>query len=477
MRACIRCGLLALLVGTLAACSSSSSPTCSFDDPASFPGTPAPSETPHPWQKFHYDQQNTGSMVNANLSSNPGTCRWAFPPGDSDSCTTALSTPPKGAFAASPVISGDGTRIYIGSADGTLYGLDAEHGTPITSFSFSGNSASSITSAALVATRPVEGEVVFVGASDGDLYGLTDSAVAQPTNWPSVVGGIISGSPNIGADGTVYVASLNGVVAGVCPNGIERFALPTIGGRYSPTEGPDGTLYFGGDDHLLRAVRADGTPQWSFSAAGAISTAPTFDTDTNSVYVADRSGQVFKVETNGRPDSSFAFGPVGPIVSSPALAEDHLYFGSDDGNLYAIDKCTGALAWQFTTGGAIVSSPAVAIITSEPLQPTTCSAVVHQRIVVVGSNDGNVYFVEDNGTGAIEFVPPFNIATVSHCAQCTGGPNAGAVCYGTDPSECPQSTCDTSGCAVRSSPAIDSDGTVYVGADDGRVYAIGMPLS
>jgi outer membrane protein assembly factor BamB len=424
MSARIRCGLLVLLVGTLAACSSgSSSPTCSFDDPAALAAS-------SPWPKFHRDQENTGTVVNANLSSNPGTCRWVFPPGDRDSCTTALSTPPKGAFAASPVISGDG-RIYIGSADGTLYALDAEHGTQITSFSFS--IASSITSAALVAARPVEGEVVFVGASDGYLYGLTDSGAVQPTYWPSAVNGIISGSPNIGADGTVYVASLAGMVAGVCPNGIGRFALSAGGSLYSPTRGPDGTLYFGGDDHLLRAVQADGPLKWSFSAAGAISTAPAFDTDTNSVYVADRSGRVFKVETNGRPDPDFAFGPVGPISSSPAVAGDHLYCGSDDGNVYAVNTITGSTStghadWTFPTGARVFSSPAVATNPGSP------------AIVVIGSDDGNVYFLEDNAT-SVTLLATFSI-----------------------------------GAPVRSSPAIDSDGTVYVGADDGRVYAIGLPL-
>ena len=193
-------------------------------------------------------------------------------------------------------------------------------------------------------------------------------------------------------------------------------------------------------------MQLNGTVNWSFSAAGPILAAPVFDTAApNSIYVADRAGRVFKVIAGGRLDATFAFGPVGPISSSPALAEDHLYFGSDDGNLYAIDKCTGALAWQFATGSAIVSSPAVAIIASEPLQPTTCSSsgppVVHQRIVVVGSDDGNVYFLQDNGT-SVALVAVFSI-----------------------------------GAPVRSSsPAIGSDGTVYVGASDGRVYAIGEPL-
>jgi outer membrane protein assembly factor BamB len=428
MRARVRCGLLALLAATLAACSSgSSSPTCSFDDA----GVLAASS---PWPKFHHDSENTGTVANANLSSNPGTCRWVFPPGDVGSCTTALSTSPKGAFAAAPVInsmSGDAKRIYIGSADGTLYALGAENGTQISSFTFS--IAGPISCAALVATRPNEGEVVFIGGSNGYLYGLTDSGVAQSGYWPSGVGGIISGSLSIGSDGTVYAASLIGLFAGVCPNGIERFALLTTGSLYSPAQGTDGTLYFGGDDHLLRAMQPDGKLKWSFSAAAPILAAPVFDADTNSVYVADRSGRVFKVETDGRPDENFAFGPVGPIFSSPAVAGDHLYFGSDDGNVYAVNTTTGSTSteqadWTFHTEAGVFSSPAVATNAGSP------------AIVVIGSDDGNVYFLEDDGP-SVTLLATFSI-----------------------------------GAPIRSSPAIDSDGTVYVGADDGRVYAIGSPL-
>jgi outer membrane protein assembly factor BamB len=484
MRTCIRWGSLAVLASTLAACSGGSSglPTCSYDDP------PAPAQS-SPWPKFHHDEQNTGAVANVQLSGTP-TCRWVFPPGAWDSCTTALSKPPTGAFAASPVVSNDGSRIYIGSTDGTLYALKTlntpDDGTQLDSTDFSFSLANPITSTALVARRSA-GEVLFVGAGDGNLYALTDTGAIQTTDWPSLVGGSVSASPSLVGDGTVCVGSLNGTFVGACPNGVARYILSTAGTQSSPAQGPDGTVYFGAEDQQLHAVLFDGTINWSFSAAGKIRAAPVFDTATNSVYVADQAGRVFKVVAGGRPDKSFAFGPVGPIYSSPALAEDHLYFGSDDGNLYAIDKCTGAPAWTspFATGGAIRSSPAVAIITSEPPQPFTCSSsgspAVHQRIVVVGSNDGNVYFVEDNGTGTepVEFAPPFSIATAFACGRCASGPSAGAVCHET--SDCPEATCDTSSCVVQSSPAIGSDGTVYVGASDvlantGRVYAIGVPL-
>jgi eukaryotic-like serine/threonine-protein kinase len=36
-----------------------------------------------------------------------------------------------------------------------------------------------------------------------------------------------------------------------------------------------------------------------------------------------------------------------------------VYVGSDDGNLYAFDASTGAILWTASTGGVIISSPAV----------------------------------------------------------------------------------------------------------------------
>ena len=45
--------------------------------------------------------------------------------------------------------------------------------------------------------------------------------------------------------------------------------------------------------------------------------------------------------------------------SSPVLAGDILYFGSDDGHLYALDKQTGKLLWKFYFGCPIKGSPIV----------------------------------------------------------------------------------------------------------------------
>jgi outer membrane protein assembly factor BamB len=406
-------------------------------------------------------------------------CRWVFPPSGQSPCPSGTPEPAKGVFAASPVLNSTEARIYIGSTDGTLYALNTSDGTQNTNFNFSILGTEPITSTALLATRD-NGDAVYVGGGDGLLYGLTATGSALADNWPALIGNLISASPTLGNDGTVYVASLAGLLAGVCPNGVERFVLSYAGIQSSPAQGADATLYFGADDSQLHAVQPDGPVKWTFSAAGPILAAPVFDLDTNSVYVADTAGFVFKVGTDGkagRGPGAFQF-PLTPehcarlcfggvnaerpcavdldcpgsscskdcgIASSPAVAEDHLYFGSNDGYLYAINKCTGHTDWKLHTGGEIVSSPAVAL--GGPTSPTTCplsaSPVVHPRIVVVGSNDGNVYFVEDKVDASGSFVG-----------------NVGTFPIGS---------------AVRSSPAIGSDGTVYVGADDGRLYAIASP--
>ncbi|HEX7407839.1 MAG TPA: PQQ-binding-like beta-propeller repeat protein [Candidatus Binatia bacterium] len=427
-----------LLCGVWVGCSSSGPATCSFNDPPSFPAVSGP--TPHPWQKFRYDHQNTGAVLNPNVVNNP-MCRWVFPPSGKSPCPSGTPGPAKGRFAASPVLNSTEARIYIGSTDGTLYALNTSDGTQNTNFNFSTLGTEPITSTALLATRD-NGDAVYLGGGDGLLYGLTATGSALADYWPASIGNLISASPTVGNDGTVYVASLAGLLAGVCPNGVERFVLSYAGIQSSPAQGADATLYFGADDSQLHAVQPDGPVKWTFSAAGPILAAPVFDADTNSIYVADNYGYVFKIGTDGKPDPTFAFPPsacAGNVKacppSSPALAGDHLYLGSSNHNLYAIDKVTGAIVWTVETGDAIESSPAVAINGD-------------QRIVVVGSNDGNVYFVEDKVDSNGNFIG--NVGTF---------PIGPAV--GSSPAT-----------AVRSSPAIGSDGTVYVGADDGRVYAI-----
>lgn len=411
--------ILALCCSAVAGCKGGGGGiVCNFNSPAVLAASA--------WPKFRHDPQNTGTVTNALVATNSGQLLWMFP---------AASDPPKGPFAASPVLNGvateptSATRVYIGSTDSYLYAVKTADGTQDPTFYFVTDMP--ITSTALVAQR-FGADALFFGGGNGDLFGIDGSGNPQPTNWPTLITGFISSSPTITTvDGTVYTASLAGFISAVCPNGVERFAISTAGNQSSPAVDANSILYYGGDDHLLRAVRNDGALLWSFSASAPILNAPVVamaNGSTAAIYVADNGGFIFKVNSNGQAISGFAFsgpdgGPVGPIRSSPALAGDRLYVGSDDGNLYAVDATSGMVVWSFPTNGPIISSPAVAIGAAEP-------------VIVVGSIDGNVYFLLDAGDSAT-LMAMFTI-----------------------------------GAPVRSSPAIGADGTIYVGADDGRLYAI-----
>jgi outer membrane protein assembly factor BamB len=70
----------------------------------------------------------------------------------------------------------------------------------------------------------------------------------------------------------------------------------------------------------------------------------------------------------------------GSSKSIPAVAEDKVYVGANDGKLYAVNAKTGTLLWTVTTKGEIISSP-----------------LVYGGLICFGSGDGNIYAVTNTG--------------------------------------------------------------------------------
>ncbi|MFC4565917.1 PQQ-binding-like beta-propeller repeat protein [Nocardiopsis mangrovi] len=118
------------------------------------------------------------------------------------------------------------------------------------------------------------------------------------------------------------------------------------------------------------------------------------------------------------PRWNWTFETGGAVMSSPAVADGVLYAGSDDGHLYAVDAASGEERWRFSSEGRVRSSPVVA-----------------DGVVYVGSDDGHLYAV-DVATGE-ERWPRFRIGAE----------------FG------------------RSSPVV-ADGVVYAGSGDQYLYAI-----
>src|SRR5215210_965824 len=96
----------------------------------------------------------------------------------------------------------------------------------------------------------------------------------------------------------------------------------------------------------------------------------------------ERTGELPGPVPAGKPELRWHFTAGDDIDSSPTVAGDAVYVGSDDGHLYALDAMTGAERWRFEVGSDVYSSPAVAA-----------------GIVYFSSSNGSIYAL-DAVTGA-----------------------------------------------------------------------------
>ncbi len=142
----------------------------------------------------------------------------------------------------------------------------------------------------------------------------------------------------------------------------------------------EGVLYFGSDDNNLYAVDAEtGRQKWKYSTQGPVPSSPAvaggmvyFPSYDGKFYALNaETGRVkWKFTTAGErrfeakgihgllPKNQTIADPWDVYLSSPVVAGGAVYFGSGDGNLYALDAASGELRWKFQTGDVVHSSPA-----------------------------------------------------------------------------------------------------------------------
>ncbi len=148
------------------------------------------------------------------------------------------------------------------------------------------------------------------------------------------------------------------------------------------------------------------------------------------------------------------------ILSSPAVFEDVVYFGSRDNNIYALNARTGALLWQYAADNWVDASPTVS-----------------GDMVYCPSMDGHLYAL-DRLTGALLWKAALGASSVSSPLVLNG-----KVLVGTGSPENKLKVFDAaSGSLLFESPAdqpVDSAPSadasrVYFGANDGTLYALDM---
>jgi outer membrane protein assembly factor BamB len=225
-----------------------------------------------------------------------------------------------------------------------------------------------------------------------------------------------------------------------------KWKFKTGGAVVSTPALAQGTVYFGSSDHFLYAVdQKSGALRWKYATGSRVASSPAvaagrvhFSSYDGNFYALDAaSGKLlWKFATHGErrfagrhlhgalPAAEVMPDPFDVYLSSPALAADLVYFGSGDGNVYALEAASGKLRWSFATANVVHASPALA-----------------DGLLYVGSWDSYFYAL-DAATGELRW----------------------RFKTGEDP--------DINNQVGIQSSAVVADGMVYFGCRDSNLYAL-----
>jgi outer membrane protein assembly factor BamB len=270
----------------------------------------------------------------------------------------------------------------------------------------------------------ISAKIVILGSENGTLYAF-DLQTGENV-WQFDCGASVKSSPAV-ADGMVFFGTDSGRVYALDEGtGMVRWSYQTM-----PSEGPivsspgvcNGTVFIcssgGGGGGCLYALNEVGGYQiWNFSTGAGIESSPAVSN--SMVFIGSANGMVYALNmTDGALRWGYPILPISPIVSTAAVSEQMVYVTSMNGRVYALDLL-GHYQWDFATGGPITSSPALDKASN---------------LVLVGSQDGYLYAL-DRMTGGLPVWKRYI------------------------------------GIMDRSSPAISSDGLIYVGTTNNLFYCI-----
>ena len=261
------------------------------------------------------------------------------------------------------------------------------------------------------------------------------------------------------------------------------------------------TVYFGSDDGNVYAIYlTNGTRIWNFTVFNSVVIRSSPAVINGRVYIGAQT-QVYALNaTNGTSLWNFTTGiPNGAVFSSPAIANDIAYIGSEGPNqLYALNSTNGIAIWNVTFGAAVTASPAIAnnrvyinakdnntyafnATNGTQIWNFTATGEIESSPTIV--NDIN-YFQSDGGQlyalNATNGTLIWNFTTGNTLSMSTPAIFGDRVYVGSNANQF-YAVNATNGtliwnftviAAIDSSPAIGNNTIVYFGATDNNVYAL-----
>ncbi len=206
--------------------------------------------------------------------------------------------------------------------------------------------------------------------------------------------------------------------------------------------------------HSEKSSPCGGSLKWRFHTNGRIYSSPTFDS-TGVIYFGSNDGCLYAIYPDGK--EKWRFLTDGSILTTPLIIEGvGIFFGSEDSHFYALDF-EGHQMWKMKMAGAIYSS----------------AVAGKNNTLYVGSNDGNLYAL--NIHGDVEW--KFTIDNFLYSSPALGPDETIYIgswdkhMYAISPQGKLLWKFKTDG-IIDSSPAIDGAGYSYFGSHDNYIYAV-----
>lgn len=237
----------------------------------------------------------------------------------------------------------------------------------------------------------------------------------------------------------------------------------------SPAIGSDGTIYIGngiiGDNGTsLVALNPDGSKKWQIPMSEPVFT-PLIASD-GMIYVQDASSTLYSINPDGTEKWKFILNIRSDVgQSSPAIDFDGTVYICADG-VYAI-KPNGSLKWHYNDP----YYPVLCVRSSPSLNSSSCIFVAVNASIPNPcslwklSANGNLLWKCNFNEADFVFSSPAiaTDGTIYVGAETSTGGNLNFI-YAVNPdSTLKWKYTITDGRTVRSSPAIDADGTIYIG--------------
>jgi len=313
-----------------------------------------------------------------------------------------------------------------------------------------------------ITAQPVlgrDGQLHF-GSHDGFLYTLDATGRLA---WRRALGAPVHTTALVASDALVVVGADDGRLELLEPSGALRLGLElgaSIGA--APVETTDG-LYVVAVGPRLIALDSGGVQRWAFRAGSEIHATAAVDDD-NRLYVGAQDRRLHALGRGGK--LRWTFDADADLDGSPLVADDgSVVFGSDAGRLYVLND-RGELRWERQLEAPLRAPVALGaddtlVVVSHGLRPS---------VQAFGLADGALRWRHALPQGESPWTDARSGPLVDKEGNVYVGASDGKL-YALDAHGKLRFSYATGG-RIDSSPVLGPDGTLYFGSRDGWLYAL-----